>query len=124
MLGSEELLLSPEYEAAKAEGRHMSLIYAEIARKTPAKTSAEWLAIFAANDIPAMVARDLEDIRDDPHLTATGFFRRREHPDVAGYVEMRPPVRYGAATEGDLGFAPRIDGDGAAIRAELAARRN
>ena len=124
LLGSEDLLLSPEYEAAKAEGRHMSLIYAEIARKTPAKTSAEWLAIFAANDIPAMVARDLEDIRDDPHLTATGFFRRREHPDVAGYVEMRPPVRYGAATEGDLGFAPRIDGDGAAIRAELAARRN
>lgn len=120
LLGGEALLSSPEFEAAKATGKHMPLVYAEIARRTPAKTSAEWLDIFAANDIPAMAARDLQDIRSDPHLTATGFFRRREHPDVGGFHEMRPPVKYGAAPQRDLGFAPRIDGDGDAIRSELA----
>jgi len=120
LLGSEALLASPEFEAAKAKGRHMPLVYAEIARKTPAKTTAEWLALFAANDIPAMAARDLQDIRSDPHFAATGFFRRRDHPDVGGFYEMQPPVKYGAAPARDLGFAPRIDGDGAAIRAELA----
>jgi len=123
LLGSEALLASPDYEAAKATGQHMQLIYSEIARKTPAKTTSEWLDIFAANDIPAMAVRDLEDIRDDPHFIATDFFHRREHPDVGGFFEMRPPVKYGAAAPRDLGFAPRIDGDGAAIRAQLAAAK-
>ena len=123
LIGGEEVLASPAYETAKAKGEHMSLVYAEIARRTPAKTTAEWLEIFAANDIPAKAARDLEDIKDDPHLVATGFFHRRVHPDVGSFHEMRPPVRYGAGTPADLGFAPKLDSDSDAIRAELAARR-
>ena len=120
LLDSEALLVSPAFEAARAAGTHMSLVYAEIARKTPAKTSAEWLEIFAANDIPAMVARDLDDVIHDPHLRTSGFFHRREHPDVGAFFEMRSPVRYGAAPHVEPRFAPRIDGDGAAIRDELA----
>jgi len=122
LLGSDSLLTSPEFEAAKAKGQHMPLVYSEIARKTPARTTAEWLAIFAENDIPAIAARDLEEVKDDPHLVATGFFRHRTHPDVGAFHEMQPPVKYGAAPPRDLGFAPRIDGDGTAIRAEIAAR--
>ena len=123
LLGSEALLVSPEFEAAKAKGKHMPLVYAEIAHKTPAKTTTEWLDLFAANDIPAMAARDLQDILDDPHFVATGYFRRREHPQVGGFHEMQPPVRYGAMPPRDLGFAPTVGGDGDAIRAELAAVR-
>ncbi|ALJ12769.1 CaiB/BaiF CoA transferase family protein [Sphingopyxis macrogoltabida] len=123
LLGSDALLTSPDFEAAKMCGQHMALVYGEIARKTPARTTAEWLEIFAANDIPAIAVRDLEDIKDDPHLKATGFFRRRVHPDVGAFHEMRPPVRYGAAAPREPGFAPRIDGDGPAIRAEVAGKR-
>ena len=120
LLGSEALLASPGYVEAKAKGQHMPLIYTEIARKTPEKTNAEWLALFAAHDIPAMAARDLQDVMADPHLAATGYFRRREHPDAGGFFEMQPPVKYGAMAPRDLGFAPQIDGDSKAIRAELA----
>ena len=123
LLGGEALLASPDFEAPKAKGQQMPLVYEEIARKTPTKTNAEWLALFAANDIPAMAARDLQDILDDPHFVATGFFRRREHPDVGGFFEMQPPVKYGAAPARDLGFAPKVGGDGEAIRAELTRRR-
>lgn len=119
LLGSAGLTETPEFEAAKAKGRHMPIVYAEIARKTPTKTTAEWLALFAANDIPAMSVRDLQHIMEDPHFVATGFFRRREHPDVGGFHEMQPPVKYGAMPGRDLGFAPRVDGDGTAIRREL-----
>ena len=119
LLGSADVLATPEFEAAKAKGQHMHIIYSEIARKTPAKTSAEWLALFAVNDIPAMAARDLQDIKEDPHLAATGFFRHRKHPDVGAFHEMQPPVKYGAMPDRDLGFAPRVDGDGATIRSEL-----
>ena len=124
LLGSDGLTETPEFEAARAKGRHMPIVYSEIARKTPAKTTAEWLALFAENDIPAMAVRDLQDIKDDPHLVETQFFRRRAHPDVGAFHEMQPPVKYGAMPPRDLGFAPRVDGDGAAIRAEIAARRD
>jgi len=123
LLGCPELLTTPEFEAAKAKLQHMPLVYTAIAERTPARSTTEWLALFAENDIPAMSVRDLQDIREDPHLAATGFFRHRIHPDVGGFYEMQPPVRYGAAPERDLGFAPQIGGDGDAIRAELAARR-
>jgi crotonobetainyl-CoA:carnitine CoA-transferase CaiB-like acyl-CoA transferase len=119
LLGSGDLLDTPDFLAAKSAGRHMPLIYSEIARKTPAKSTAEWLEIFAASDIPAIAARDLEDIKEDPHLIATGFFRHRTHPDVGAFHEMQPPVKYSARPDRDLGFAPRVDGDGAAIRGEL-----
>ncbi|GGJ50711.1 carnitine dehydratase [Sphingopyxis bauzanensis] len=123
LLGSEGLTQTPEFEAAKAKGQHMPIVYSEIARKTPAKTTAEWLTLFAANDIPAMAARELQDVKEDPHFVATGFFRHRNHPDVGAFHEMQPPVKYGAAAARDLGFAPKVDGDGDAIRAELAERR-
>jgi crotonobetainyl-CoA:carnitine CoA-transferase CaiB-like acyl-CoA transferase len=123
LFGSEPMIGTPEFEAAKAKGQHMTLVYSEIARQTPARTTEEWLSLFAENDIPAMSVRDLQDIREDPHLAATGFFRHRSHPDVGGFYEMQPPVKYSAAPPRDIGFAPRIDGDGEAIRAEVAARR-
>jgi crotonobetainyl-CoA:carnitine CoA-transferase CaiB-like acyl-CoA transferase len=124
LLGSDGLTETPEFQAAKANGQHMPIVYSEIARKTPAKTTAEWLALFAENDIPAMAVRDLQDIRADPHLSATGFFRHRTHPDVGAFHEMQPPVKYGAMPPRDLGFAPRVDGDGASIRAEIRAARH
>ena len=124
LFGSAPLLGTPAFEAAKAKGEHMQLVYTEIAHQTPAKTTDEWLALFAENDIPAMAVRDLQDIREDPHLAETGFFRHRTHPDVGSFYEMQPPVKYGAAPPRDIGFAPRIDGDGTAIRAEVGARKN
>lgn len=119
LLGNPGFADTPEVNAARAKGEHMHLIYEEIGRRTPARTTAEWLALFAKNDIPAMAVRDLQDVRHDPHFVATGFFRPRTHPDVGAFHEMQPPVKYGAMPPRDLGFAPRVDGDGTAIRAEL-----
>ena len=119
LLGSADLLASPAFAAAKEAGTQMSLVYLEIADKTPARTTAEWLRLFAENDIPAMAVRDLQDVRNDPHLIETGFFRHRNHPDVGGFWEMRPPVRYGALADDPLGLAPGLDEDGQAIRAVL-----
>jgi crotonobetainyl-CoA:carnitine CoA-transferase CaiB-like acyl-CoA transferase len=42
--------------------------------------------------------RDIADIRQDPHLEAVGFFAPREHPTEGGYVDMKAPVRFAAAS--------------------------
>jgi crotonobetainyl-CoA:carnitine CoA-transferase CaiB-like acyl-CoA transferase len=120
LIGSGDYLDGPEALAARANGTVMSLVYAEIARKTPERTTADWLSLLADHDIPAMRASDLNDVLDDPHFAATDFFRRREHPQAGPMREMRPPVRYSADPDRSLGFAPALGADGAAIRADIA----
>jgi len=44
------------------------------------RTSAEWLDVLLSADIPVAVVNDLEDLLDDPHLVATGFWQMHEHP--------------------------------------------
>jgi crotonobetainyl-CoA:carnitine CoA-transferase CaiB-like acyl-CoA transferase len=122
LLGSGDLLNSPKYLAAAEQGKGMTLIYDEIASKTPTRSTADWVALFAEHDIPAMPARELQDVPNDPHLLATGFFSVREHPDVGPYLEMKPPVKYSAYPNANLGIAPRLDANGPEIRAELRAR--
>lgn len=124
LIGSSDLLTSEAYLEAAASGDGMPLVYQEIARKTPHRTTAEWLTIFAEHDIPAMPARDLADVVNDPHLVATDFFRSKEHPDVGPYLEMQPPLRFGAMPEVELGHAPRLDANGSAIRERLRHQKN
>ena len=119
LLGSSDLLSSEPYLQAAASGDGMPLVYKEIALKTPKHTTAEWLELFAAHDIPAMPVRDLEDVVNDPHLVATDFFRKKQHPDVGDYLEMQPPLKFGAMPNAELGHAPRLDANGPAIRARL-----
>jgi crotonobetainyl-CoA:carnitine CoA-transferase CaiB-like acyl-CoA transferase len=123
MVGADALFDDARFATPQDRQRNISAIYAEIANYTPLRTTAEWEAVCADNDIPAMGARDLADIMGDPHLAATDFFRHRAHPAIGGFREMAPPIRFSADPERILGFAPRLGGDGDALRAELTARR-
>ncbi|MDX2210217.1 MAG: CoA transferase [Sphingopyxis sp.] len=119
LIGSAGFLDRPDMAEARAKGTLMQEVWAETARKTPSRTTAEWLALFAEHDIPAMRAADLSEVTSDPHFAATGFFRPRDHPVVGPMREMRPPVRYSADPGRTLGFAPGLGADGDAIRTEL-----
>ena len=87
----------------------------EIARRT----TAEWQALLERVDIPYTPARSIEDLLEDPHLRALGFFRTYEHPSEGTMVESglpgtwsatplsirRPPPRLGEHTREVLGAA-------------------
>jgi crotonobetainyl-CoA:carnitine CoA-transferase CaiB-like acyl-CoA transferase len=124
LIGSGDFLARPEMLAARAEGTLMPHVYREIARQTPSRTTADWLELFAENQIPAMRAADLDDVLDDPHFAATAFFRQRTHPVAGPMREMQPPVRYSADPDRKLGFAPALGADGDAIRATLKSGRD
>lgn len=74
--------------------RNLPLMYQGIAARTPAKSTKEWLRIFGEVQIACMAARDIDDILDDPHLAATGFFERREHPTEGTIYEMSDASRF------------------------------
>jgi len=94
VLGDATILTEQDMATPLGRWQNIDRLYREVARLTPRKTSAEWMALLKEADIPAMIARDVDDIFDDPHLMATGFFRRVEHPTEGGYYATGRPVRY------------------------------
>lgn len=118
LLGAPSFLEDPRFATRALRSRNFSALYVGMAALTPHFTTAELVAKCHAAQIPAQPVRDIGDILDDPHLAATGFFRRRHHPTEGDYFEMRQPVRFGAAETGPLSHPPKIDENGDEIRKE------
>lgn len=120
LLDDPEFLNDPRFEGGPARLANMAAMYHRIAELTPRLTTAELVARCHAVQIPAQPVRDIGAMLDDPHLSATGFFRRREHPSEGTYNEIAPPVRFGAMPATQRVTPPLLDQDGPAIRARLA----
>jgi crotonobetainyl-CoA:carnitine CoA-transferase CaiB-like acyl-CoA transferase len=122
VLGAPEMLQRPEFATRYDRMTNVSLLYAEMARLTPARATDEWVRLLNAAQVPAMAVRDLGDIMHDPHLQATDFFRRRTHPTEGDYFATRPPVRFSAAPDIDVRHAPLLGEHTDSLRAEFAPR--
>ena len=82
------------------------------------RTTDEWLEMFDKADIPAMPVRTLEDLLDDPHLKATGFFTEREHPTEGPITTFASPLDFEKTKVEFRRHAPRIGEDGVEVLRE------
>jgi crotonobetainyl-CoA:carnitine CoA-transferase CaiB-like acyl-CoA transferase len=119
LLGDPGFLAAPPFDTRSGRFANMTRVYARIGELTPARSTGEWLALLRAHDFPVIEARDLDAVTEEPHLKATGFFRRREHPTEGAFHEMRPPVHYSAQADTDIRFAPLLGEHGDEIRREV-----
>lgn len=108
LLDKPEFLDDERFATRKLRTVNLALLYQEMARLTPGFTTAELLARCHAAQIPAQPVRDLGDIMADPHLAATGFFRRQEHPSEGTYFAMDHPVRFSPALDSASRLAPLL----------------
>ncbi|QCI96193.1 CoA transferase (plasmid) [Novosphingobium sp. EMRT-2] len=122
VLGHSEFLKDERFATRKARTVNLALLYCEMARLTPAFTTAELVAKCHAAQIPAQPVRDIADIMDDPHLAATGFFSRQEHPSEGGYFAMEHPVRFAKPLGSAKRHAPRLGEQSDRIRTGLKKR--
>lgn len=72
------------------------------------QTTEYWIDALGKADIPAARVNDFPDLQSDPHLVATGFFQRREHPTEGHYWETQPPVTFRGAQQREIAPAPGI----------------
>lgn len=104
-----DLADDPRFATLDSRIEHIDDVYAETARIIATRTTASWLESFRQTNIPATVVRSLDDLLDDEHLVATGFWQVVEHP-TEGRLRMpgipttfsetpgsirRPPPRLG-----------------------------
>lgn len=112
MLGKPSFLDDERFATRKLRTVNLPLLYQEMARLTPAFTTAELVAKCHAAQIPAQAVRDIADIMDDPHLAATGFFSRQQHPSEGPYFAMAHPVRFEYPLDNERRPAPGLDAHG------------
>ena len=65
-----------------------------------------------------MPVRTLEELFDDPHLKATGFFTEREHPTEGPITTFASPLDFEKTKVEFRRHAPRIGGDGEEVLRE------
>jgi crotonobetainyl-CoA:carnitine CoA-transferase CaiB-like acyl-CoA transferase len=119
LMGDTDFLANPPFDTPKGRFANMTPIYERIGVLSRQKSAAEWTEILLANDFPVMLARKLDDVFNEPHLKATGFFQTREHPTEGPIRQMRPPVRYSADPDRTIGVAPTLGEHSDAIKQEL-----
>ncbi|WP_309753531.1 CoA transferase [Novosphingobium sp.] len=116
ILDDAAFLADPRFADARGRVAQQDALYQRLAELTPQMTTAQLLDACHAAQLPAQPVRDLDEVIDDPHLNATGFFRRREHPHVGPYVEQAQPVRFGRGTPDERRVPPKLDEHGAEVR--------
>ncbi len=118
LLGDPEFMNEDRFATLSLRARNLGAIYQEIARLTPNFTTSELLKIFHDAQIPAQPVRDIADIMEDPHLAATGFFKRRTHPSEGDCFEMQSPLRFDDYARPELDHAPKLGEHTDQIRAK------
>ncbi len=106
--GHAEVLQDPRFATPALRNASTSQMYEVAATFMREKTTAEWLRILKEVNVPAIHVNEIGQVLDDPHLQAVGLFERREHPSEGGYIEVRPPVRFGGFEYPDRAHAPCI----------------
>ena len=82
-------------------------------------TTEHWVKVLSEAHVPAAKANAFEDLQDDPHLQATNFFQKRQHPTEGDYWEIQPPVRFHNLPEKEIRPAPHIGQDTDEVLTEL-----
>ena len=110
--GFEDPYNSPRYLEAESGKARVAVYYAMLAEAARTRTTDEWLEICAEASIPAMRANRLDEVFEDPHFKATGFFETRALPGGAGdYRAMKPGLKFSATPAGIRRDPPRLGQD-------------
>lgn len=117
-LGRDDIVAAPWFSDDGARSKHSDELYSILDSSLGTRTSADWLALFEKLDVPCGPVNTLEDLLEDPHLQAVGFFE----PNYGGGPvkrALRQPVLWrGMEPEQDR-LAPLLGADTSDLLSEL-----
>jgi crotonobetainyl-CoA:carnitine CoA-transferase CaiB-like acyl-CoA transferase len=108
----------PRMASHATRTQHIDAIYAELAEILATRTTAEWLDLLRAADVPCAPAHTLASLRADEHLAATGFFETEQHPSEGTLTRLATPVRFAAHGRIPRRPAPRLGEHGREVLGE------
>jgi crotonobetainyl-CoA:carnitine CoA-transferase CaiB-like acyl-CoA transferase len=98
----------PRFVDMRARTENFGELCAFITAKLSQRTTAEWLAILDAADIPAMPLHSIDTLMRDPHLRDCGFLRVVEHPTEGRLLSPGIPTRWSVSQPAVRRHAPSL----------------
>ncbi len=113
-----DLAADPSFATMRGRQADLGRVYAEISRQIKRRSSADWLALLDSSDVPHAIVNELEDLLDDPHLEATGFWQMLQHPTEGLLRLPSSPFQMSNRRPGIRRLPPRLGEHTAEILAE------
>ena len=105
-----DLAQDPRFKTLPSRLAHIDEVYATLGELLAERTTAEWLDALDAANVPSMPVNQPDDLVDDPHLAATGFWQKVEHPDLGTLRLPGIPAQF-SKTPGAIRRAPPALGE-------------
>jgi crotonobetainyl-CoA:carnitine CoA-transferase CaiB-like acyl-CoA transferase len=114
--GTPEHAADPRFVDPVKRSENINTLYGILADLVAKRTTAELSELLKNADIPMAPILSPDDLLEDPHLRAIGFFREVEHPTEGAVRTVGIPVTF-SRTPGTIeSLAPSLDRDGDSIR--------
>src|SRR5258706_5089889 len=107
LIGRPELFADPRYATPTARSRNFDESNRLVAAAMKTRSTVEWIVALEAADIPVQRMNSLQDIMNDPHLAAIGYFRSIEHPSEGKIKSMAVPSEWSESAPEYRRHAPR-----------------
>lgn len=118
IVGRPDMAVDERYTTISGRTAHIGFLYDFLNETFATKTTAEWLDLLGAADIPATALTSPEALIDDPHMKAIDFFKLVDHPSEGPIRVMGPPQSWSESTLEITRHAPLIGEHSAELLAE------
>ena len=106
VVGRQDLKGNPDYGSREKRHAREAEINAMIEAWSRDLPRDEAFATMREARVPVAPIRNLDDVRNDPHMHARGMLQRRTHPDMGEIVLARSPIRLSDYEQAALAFFP------------------
>jgi len=106
--GRTDLLEDPRFTTLADRVKNIDDTYDETAKTMATRTTQEWLDVFGETSVPTNMVNTLEDLVDDPHLKAVGFWEVVDHPTEGKIRMTKFPVSFSETPTDVRRLPPRL----------------
>jgi len=123
--GKPEFALDPRFQDPVSRAQNIDAIYGILAGIVAQRSTADWVALLKDIDIPWTPIFAPEDLLEDAHLQAIGFFKDDMHPSEGEVRSMGIPVQFSRTPGTVRRLAPQLGEHTAELcaEAEVGAKR-
>jgi len=120
LIGKPELFAADaRFSSHSNRAERIEEVYTFVAEELRTRTTEEWKTLLTAGDIPWMPMNTLDELIDDPHLAAIGYFLHDEHPSEGAMQTPAVPTRWSASPPQMRRHAPRFGEHSAEVLREV-----
>ncbi len=94
LTGRPDLSQDERFADQSSRSKNIDALYEIVGEIMTGRTSAEWLEVLEAADIPVMPMNTPEDLFECPHLQTVGMFPEVEHPTEGSFRHIKVPVHF------------------------------